>query len=82
MDTDLKKQILGLPIAERIRIAGELWDSLSDSDIKLTPQQKSALRKRLAHARANREGHLTLNEFRKKIQQAKRQFQKNRRQSA
>jgi putative addiction module component (TIGR02574 family) len=46
---------LELPIAERIRLVAEIWDSIAEcpEQIELTDEARQLLRKRLAAYRAN-----------------------------
>jgi putative addiction module component (TIGR02574 family) len=50
MDTDLTKEVLNLPIAERIELVYQLWDSILDNpeSIPLTDAQRAELDRRLA----------------------------------
>jgi putative addiction module component (TIGR02574 family) len=48
MTAALRQQLFQLQPEEKIRLIGELWDSLDDSDIPdLTPEQKAELERRV-----------------------------------
>ncbi|HMQ79653.1 MAG TPA: addiction module protein [Ignavibacteria bacterium] len=48
MDTNILKEVLKLPDAEKLELIGDLWDSLSNpNDIPLTDEQKEELDRRL-----------------------------------
>ena len=48
-------QTLNLPIAERIQLVTEIWDSIAEfpDEIELTPSTRKLLAKRLAAYRSN-----------------------------
>jgi putative addiction module component (TIGR02574 family) len=49
-------EISRLSPAERLSLIGQLWDSLADEDVPVTPAQRNELERRLAtldHDRAN-----------------------------
>ena len=67
MDKQLRQQIFQLPVSARRELAADLWDSVPDEEITLTPAHHAVLRKRLAQARANPEAGMPLAEFQRKL---------------
>ena len=55
MDADLTKQALSLPLAERMRLVDELWESilLQADEVPLTDEQRAELDRRLARYEAD-----------------------------
>lgn len=54
---------------ERLALIGELWDSLDDSDIVLTPAQQAELDRRLASLDEDRGDAVAWPELRNQIRQ-------------
>lgn len=48
MNEVLREQALQLPPDEKLKLIGELWDSLESCDVPLTPEQMEELDRRLA----------------------------------
>jgi putative addiction module component (TIGR02574 family) len=53
MNKALKDQILQLSPAERLELIGDLWNSLDEADVPLTPEQIEDLNRRLAEYHAD-----------------------------
>jgi putative addiction module component (TIGR02574 family) len=51
--------LVRIPAQERLALISELWDSLADADIRLTPAQESELEQRLASFEDDRSGGAT-----------------------
>jgi len=51
--TTPRVDISGMSPAERLKLAEELWDSLSPADVPLTPAQVVELERREAHYRTH-----------------------------
>jgi putative addiction module component (TIGR02574 family) len=66
MNKDMLQSLLKLPLRQRVSLAGEMWDSLSDEDIPTPPALRRKLRARLAAYHANPTDVMTLDEFREK----------------
>ena len=45
---------------QRLDLIGELWDSLSPEDVRLTPAQDAELARRLEHFEADRQSAVSL----------------------
>jgi len=48
------KEILQLPLADRLEIAEQIWNNLQPKDIKITDAQKTELDSRIAIDKAGR----------------------------
>ena len=48
MPTLTRDEIASLEPAERLALIGELWDSMSDADLGISPAQQRELKRRLA----------------------------------
>jgi putative addiction module component (TIGR02574 family) len=59
----LKDSALRMPANIRLKLAGDLWDSLRDDEIPLSRTMRTELRKRLARYRADPNTGMTLEEF-------------------
>ena len=59
MNTQLE-QIMELPIAERIKLVEDIWDSiaLETGAVELSPEQKAELDRRIEDYRQNPEGNI------------------------
>jgi putative addiction module component (TIGR02574 family) len=54
MDSDLRDRVMKLPAEERIQLAMDLWDSLSEDELPLpTPEQLEEAHRRLDDYRKN-----------------------------
>ena len=53
MNKALKDQVLQLSPAERLELIGDLWNSLDEADVPLTPEQIEELNRRLAEYHAD-----------------------------
>jgi len=58
-----------LTVAERIKLAGDLWDSVADSPevLPLTDAQRKELHRRLAEHRADPDSAIPWDEFRREL---------------
>jgi putative addiction module component (TIGR02574 family) len=82
MDEKLVQSLLKLPLRQRISLAGEIWDSLSDENIPTPLALRKKLRDRLASYRANPGEILTLEQFHAKSRQLLKSLERKRRRSA
>ena len=53
MNTDLLAEALKLSPSERLQLIEALWDTLSEEDIPVTPEERALLDARLADLEAN-----------------------------
>ncbi len=53
MSTDLLEEALRLSPRDRLQLIGALWDTLSEGDIPVTPEERALLDSRLADSEAN-----------------------------
>ena len=67
----LRKELFQLPVAERLELEEELWDSIpaEDEALVLTPEQREDLDRRLAEADAEPDGGVPWEEARERIRQ-------------
>ena len=61
--------VVRLSPQERLALIGELWDSLDDSDIALTPAQQAELDRRLAALAEDRGAAVAWPELRDQLRQ-------------
>jgi putative addiction module component (TIGR02574 family) len=54
---------------ERLALIGELWDSLDDSDVPLTPAQTAELERRLANFESERGSGMTWEALKTELRQ-------------
>jgi putative addiction module component (TIGR02574 family) len=54
---------------ERLALIGELWDSLDDSDVPLTPAQTAELERRLANFESARDSGVTWEALKTELRQ-------------
>jgi putative addiction module component (TIGR02574 family) len=59
------RDLLDMDASERLALIGELWDSLQDKDIPLTPAQMAELDRRLESFEADLGGATPLEDFKK-----------------
>ena len=64
MKQELVTEILALPVQERVRLVGAIWDSISAAPeaLALTPWQREELDRRLAEFEADPDAGSTLEE--------------------
>lgn len=64
MNEHLVREILALPVAERVRLVEAIWDSIAEApeSIQLTQWQKEELDRRLAELDADPDSGATLEE--------------------
>ena len=53
MNTDLLAEALKLSPSDRLRLIEALWDTLSEEDIPITPEERALLDERLADLETN-----------------------------
>ena len=82
MDLKIMQTLLRLPVAERISLVGDIWDSLRDEDIPTPPALRKKLREQLSRYRANPEDILTYEEFRRRSNQLLKGYTRKGRRSA
>ena len=72
MKQELVAEILALPVAERVRLAEAIWDSVSavPEALSLTESQRQELDRRLAEFEANPDEGATLEEVFARIRRA------------
>ena len=73
MKQELVAEILGLPVADRVRLVEAIWDSISavPEALPLTEWQKEELDRRLADLEANPEAGSSLEEVFARIRRGK-----------
>lgn len=63
-----KAKLASMTVEQKLQLIDELWDSLdSEPEVGLTPEQLAEMERRLEWAKANPDGCLTLEEFRKRL---------------
>jgi putative addiction module component (TIGR02574 family) len=67
MKTLSRQEILRLSTAERMSLIGDLWDSLSDSDIALPATQARELQNRLDSFAVDQSSAISWEEFRSEL---------------
>ena len=60
-------EIARLSPADRLALIGQLWDSLSDEDVSLTPVQRAELERRLATLEHDRADSVTWDSLRAEL---------------
>ena len=63
MNKALRDQLLQLPPDEKLKLIGDLWDSLDDADVPLTPEQIKECDRRLAEYERDPSRGIPLEEF-------------------
>jgi putative addiction module component (TIGR02574 family) len=63
MNKMLREQALQLPPEEKLELIGDLWDSLDEADVPLTPEQIKELDRRLAEYERDPTRGIPLGEF-------------------
>ena len=53
MNADLLAEVLKLSASDRLQLIGALWDTLSETDIPVTPEERALLDERLADLDTN-----------------------------
>ncbi len=61
------EEVARLSVGERLALIEQLWDSLDDRDVPVTPAQEAELRRRLAAFAADRAGEVTWEELKAKL---------------
>jgi putative addiction module component (TIGR02574 family) len=56
-------EVTRLSVRERLELIGQLWDSLADSDVPVSPAQQAELARRLATFESDRAGAVTWNQL-------------------
>lgn len=62
-------QVNHLSSQERLALIGELWDSLDEAEVTVTPAQQAELESRLATLAADREAAVTWEDLRTELRQ-------------
>jgi putative addiction module component (TIGR02574 family) len=62
-------ELVRMPAQERLALISELWDSLADADVPLTPAQESELERRLASVEDDRRDEMTWEQLKAELQQ-------------
>lgn len=76
MRRELREEVLGLSVAERLDLVQEVWDSIADDcdrePCPLTDEQRQDLERRLAEAEADESGGTPWQEVRERIRHRQR----------
>ncbi len=69
MTTLSQAELVRLSAQERLALIGDLWESLADADIPLTPAQESELERRPASFEDDRRDEMTWEQLKAELQQ-------------
>jgi putative addiction module component (TIGR02574 family) len=72
MSTDLLEEALKLSPRDRLQLIGDLWDTLSEAEIPVTPEERALLDSRLADLEANPEDQNPRPEVKARLEQRRR----------
>jgi putative addiction module component (TIGR02574 family) len=72
MNTDLLAEALKLSPSERLQLIEALWDTLSEEDIPVTPEERALLDARLADLEANPDDQSPWSEVKARLEQRRR----------
>ena len=67
----LLEEAVKLPVAERIKLVEDIWDSISDESVavELTPEQQAELDRRIEYHRQNPDDVIPWEEVRERLRQ-------------
>ena len=66
-NTRTKEEIFELPVEERLRLIGSLWESIAPQDLPLSEAEQRLIDQRLEEHRSDPEEGVSLEEFRKEL---------------
>jgi putative addiction module component (TIGR02574 family) len=72
MNTDLLAEALKLSPGDRLQLIEALWDTLSDEDIPVTPEERALLDERLADLEQNPGAQSPWSEVKARLEQRRR----------
>ena len=72
MNAGLLAAALKLSPRDRLELIEALWDTLSDEDVPVTPEQRALLDERLADLERNPDAHSSWEEVKARLQQRRR----------
>jgi putative addiction module component (TIGR02574 family) len=72
MNADLLAAALKLSPSDRLELIGVLWDTLSDEDIPVTPEEQALLDERLADFERNPDAQSSWEEVKARLEQRRR----------
>ncbi len=72
MNTDLLAEALKLSPSERLQLIEALWNTLSEEDIPVTPEERALLDARLADLEANPDDQSPWSEVKARLEQRRR----------
>ncbi len=72
MNTDLLAEALKLSPSERLQLIEALWETLSEEDIPVTPEERALLDARLADLEANPDDQSPWSEVKARLEQRRR----------
>ena len=72
MNADLLAEVLRLSPSERLQLIEALWDTLSEEDIPVTPEEQALLDARLADLEANPGAQSPWSEVKARLEQRRR----------
>ena len=69
MNTDLLAEALKLSPSDRLQLIEALWDTLSEADIPVTPEERALLDERLADLEQNADAQSPWSEVKARLEQ-------------
>ncbi len=72
MSTSLLEEALKLTPRERLELIGALWDTLSESDIPVAPEERALLDSRIADLETNPDDQSSWEEVRARLEKRRR----------
>jgi putative addiction module component (TIGR02574 family) len=69
MNAELVAAVLNLSVSDRLELIEALWDTLSDDDIPVTPEERALLDARLADLEANPDDQSPWQEVKARLEQ-------------
>ncbi|MBI2206003.1 MAG: addiction module protein [Candidatus Rokubacteria bacterium] len=72
MNADLLAEVLKLSPSERLELIAAVWDTLSEDDIPVTPEERALLDERLADLENNPDAHSPWSEVKARLEQRRR----------
>lgn len=72
MNTDLLEEALKLSPRDRLQLIGDLWDTLSEEEIPVTPEERALLDSRLADLEADPNDQSPWQEVKARLEQRRR----------
>ena len=72
VSTDILEEARKMSPAERLQLISQLWDTLSDDDIPVSPEERALLDARLADLQANPQDQSPWSEVKARLEQRRR----------